>query len=228
MSLMLQHQKAVREQKQAGQDVAPSASASSAIGPAPAGLIGTQQLAALLDKALAVDLAKLKEIRSRDGKADLKEGLLEKYAGYVTRLQDSGQLHDLLGWFLVWLFDTKKLGRAVAHGLWCVAHGVTLPERFARDLPTFVADAILEWAECEVEAGRTPEPYFTQIFAPADGLCGTPWDLPDEVTAKFYRLRGLWLLEDGKPELAAEALEVALDMGAKVKTALGQARKQVS
>lgn len=35
-----------------------------------------------------------------------------------------------------------------------------MPERFKRDLPTYLCDTIVDWADAEQDAGRSTEPYF--------------------------------------------------------------------
>lgn len=228
MSLMLSYQqkmRAARERAEAGQ---PEPEKPDTLKVVPSGLIGNQQLGALLDKALEQDLKSLKGINSRERKAEVKRQLVDKYAVYVERLKAVSATHDLLGWYLVWLFDIGEMDNAVEYGLWCVREGVALPERFNRDVKTFVADAILEWADAQFDAGHSVQPYFAAVFNHADGMCCQPWDLPDEVTAKFYRQQGLVLARAEKFTAAVNVLEEALSLGAKVKTALADARKKAT
>ena len=228
MSLMLSYQQKVRAQKERAAAGQPEPTKPDELKVAPAGLIGNQQLGALLDKALEQDLKSLKGISSRERKADVKRELVDKYAGYVERLRASSLQHDLLGWYLVWLFDIGELDTAVTYALWCVESGVGLPERFNRSTQAFAADAILEWADAQYDAGHSVEPYFTALFNNADGVCSQPWDLPDEVTAKFYRQQGLVYARAEKFTAAVDVLEEALSLGAKVKTALADARKKAA
>ncbi|MEZ6853138.1 phage terminase small subunit [Halodesulfovibrio aestuarii] len=228
MSLMLSHQQRMREQKKRVEAGQPEPEKPDMLKTAPTGLVGTQQLLALLDKALEQDLKSLKGINSRERKAEVKRQLVEKYTTYVERLKAVSATHDLLGWYLVWLFDIGEMDTAVEYGLWCVREGVALPERFNRDVKTFVADAILEWTDVQFEAGHSVQPYFAAVLNNADGMCCQPWDLPDEVTAKFYRQQGLVLARAEKFTAAVDVLEEALSLGAKVKTALADARKKAA
>ncbi|WP_034603577.1 phage terminase small subunit, partial [Halodesulfovibrio aestuarii] len=228
MSLMLSHQQKMRAARERAESGQPEPEKPDMLKTAPTGLVGTQQLLALLVKALEQDLKSLKGINSRERKAEVKRQLVEKYTTYVERLKAVSATHDLLGWYLVWLFDIGELDTAVEYGLWCVREGVVLPERFNRDVKTFVADAILEWTDAQFEAGHSVQPYFAAVLNNADGMCCQPWDLPDEVTAKFYRQQGLVLARAEKFTAAVDVLEEALSLGAKVKTALADARKKAA
>lgn len=197
------------------------------VGNVPAGAIGNQQLVALISNALEQDLAALKELKSVERKAEVKrEQLIPKYRSYVQRLRSAGLKHDVLGYYLVWLFDTDAIGEAVEHALWCAENDVAMPARFSRDARTFALDAVIEWAAAEYDNDRSPEPYFSTLFSVAEGMCSQPWDVPDNVTAKLYRLHGLLLERAEKADAAIAALEIAHDMGGKVKTALEKLRKK--
>jgi hypothetical protein len=126
-----------------------------------------------------------------------------------------------LGQILVWLFDIKDIPQAMDLAVYCIAHDVPMPERFKRDLSTFLCDTIIEWAENEHEAGRSCEPYFGQVFDLAKD-----WDIPDQVRARFYRLRGLIALKKKEWKQAVIELEYASEYGAKVKTWLARANKK--
>jgi len=79
----------------------------------------------------------------------------------------------------------------------------------------------LSWADTEFEAGRSVEPYFSRVFDLAEN-----WDLHDEIRAKFYRLKGLIAMDKDDFTMVVPALETAMEYGAKVKTALGDAMKK--
>ena len=100
-----------------------------------------------------------------------------------------------------------------------------MPERFNRDLPTFLCDTVIEWSENEFEEDRSCEPYFTDVFNLANTE-DAPWDLPDQVRAKFYRLRGMIAYKKEDWKQAVIDLEHAKEYGAKVKTLLEKANKK--
>jgi hypothetical protein len=228
MSLILQHQeatnKAMKQDEELQSDIPEEEFAGSE--QYESGIMQSTQLDHTLDASLKQDLAMLKGINSRSRRAEVKQELIEKYRPYIDRLKTSGDRHEVQGWFLVWLFDTENISFAIDYGTWCIANKIPLPERFNRATDVFVVDAVLEWANGEFEEEKSIEPYFSFIFEHADGFCSKPWNLPDEVTAKLYRLHGLNLLAKEKFAAAADALSEAFDLGAKVKTPLGKARRK--
>ncbi len=191
------------------------------------GTLGKQQHAQLLADSLTEDLKKLHELKSIERKIEMKRTvLLPKYKSHVDELTGADKAAPLLGQYLVWLFDVGDMPRALALGLYCDAHGVDLPERFNRDLHTFMADAVLEWAEAEHTAERSPEPYFSQILEHiTDATDEGGWDVPDALRAKFYRLSGFLLEAGGNLAGAKDALTEALKLGAQVKTRLSEVTK---
>lgn len=191
------------------------------------GLVAGQQLARLLDASLSEDLKKLSEIKAVSTKIQRKrEVLIPQYEGYVERLREEGHQHDLLTYMMLWLFDAGDIEKALDLGLYCVRAGVPMPERFRRDVSTTIADAVLEWAEGVYNEKGTPEPYFSTVLGFIDGMnTPEPWDLPDKVTAKYYRLAGLLEMRAGRNESAVSCFETALELGASVKTVLAEARK---
>lgn len=189
----------------------------------PASGIGRQQALAKIDAELAADLAGLKAIKSiKQKEAEKQAHLVPKYMPVVQTLKAAGSSHPLLGQILVWLFDIKDIPGAMDLALYCLDHDVPMPERFKRDLPTFLAGTVLEWAEAEQEAGRTPEPYLTDMMD-----MSREWDLPDPIRAGFYRVKGLMAMEKEDYTAAVAALETAMEYGAKVKTALSAAEKKL-
>lgn len=222
MSLMLKHQL-----KHPKTSPVPDRPATGVIGSGAAGMIGRQQLSTLLDNALEEDLRGLKAIKSVERKIEVKRDLLvPKYRDYVARLRSDGRRHDLLGYYLVWLFDAGQIEAALDLGFYLIDAGVALPERFNRDVSTFMADAVLEWSDAAFDADRSPEPYFSALFAHVDGSeKAEPWDLPDALRAKYYRLRGLLDERTGDTAAALANLQRAMDLGAKVKTKLNELKR---
>jgi len=189
----------------------------------PGSSIGKQQAVTAFEKELAADLEKLSFIRSiKQKETEKAEHLVPKYLPVVQTLIAAGSAHPLLGQILVWMFDTKDIHQAMALAFYCIANKVPMPERFKRDLPTYLCDVVLDWADGEFEAGRSTEPYFEQMCEAAKGF-----DLPDQVTAKMYRLKGL--IAEKKEDYAQAVLDLtdAEKYGAKVKTVLARVAKKM-
>lgn len=224
MSLMKRHQQAVRTgTAPARQESQPTA----VIGIVPTGLMAARKLGNNISATLQADLQRLSAFKSVERKQELKrDELLPKYTPYVQRLQAEGQQHELLGWYLVWLLDAGEIERGLEYGQWCIANGVSLPEKFRRDVPTYLADAVADWAEPLTAAGQSTEPYLTRLVHAADGLC-SQWDIPDALSARLVKAHADALAGSDRWEQAVEAYEIALELGAKVKTVLATARKQL-
>lgn len=224
MGLMTQFQKEKKTDPAYGD---PQKGGYGVVGTMPTSAMGKQQVTGQFEKELANDLAALKMIKSIKEKERVKaETLIPKYMPLVGSLKGSGSDHPLLGQILVWLFDTNDIPGAMDLAVYCIEHKVPMPERFNRDLPTYLCDTVIEWAEKEFEADRSCETYFTQVFdlAHADDA---PWDVPDQVRAKFYRLRGMIAFKNEEWKKAVIQLEFAGEYGAKVKTLLDQANKKL-
>ncbi|MCF8093692.1 MAG: hypothetical protein K9K40_14680 [Desulfotignum sp.] len=223
MSLMVKFQKRHTDGAGKAADAEKRSGPGRAVRSLPASGIARNQAMAKIDAELAADLAGLKAIKSiKQKEAEKQSHLVPKYMPVVQTLKTSGSSHPLLGQILVWLFDIKDIPGAMDLASYCLDHDVPMPERFKRDLPTFLSGTVLEWAEAEQEAGRTPEPYLTDMMDMSQD-----WDLPDPIRAGFYRVKGLMAMEKEDYSAAVAALETAMEYGAKVKTALFQAEKKL-
>jgi hypothetical protein len=144
----------------------------------------------LMEDALAVDLDRIGAINSRELRQQLKrDELLPKYLDYVQRYRDSGLSfpNSVVMQVLVWLFDTVQFEAGLDLADFAMEQGQVMPERFKRDVPTFVADAVIEWAEAEQKAGRSPEPYLSNLLPRVDG----EWQLTEQIPAKYHKLIGI-------------------------------------
>ncbi|WP_421547659.1 phage terminase small subunit [Pseudomonas sp. QD4] len=148
----------------------------------------------LMLSALAGDLERISAINSRDDRQKLKrDELLPKYLEYVTRYRDSGLNYPnpVVMQVLVWLFDTVQFEQGLELANFAIEQGQAMPERFNRDVPTFVADELIDWAEAEHKAGRSPEPYVSDLLTWVDGR----WDLFERIPARYHKLLGILAIE---------------------------------
>nr|WP_284146365.1 phage terminase small subunit [Pseudomonas mosselii] len=181
---------------------------------------------ALMEAGLDEDLARLSDIKGLATKQDLKRNeLLPKYQEYIDRYLASGLVYQnrVLVMVMVWLFDTAQFEDALALADIAIGQGQEMPERFKRDIPTFVADAVCEWAYDEHQAGRSPEPYLSELLPRVDG----EWDLPEQIPAKYHKLIGIRALEAKEWATAIKHLERAAELYPKVGvgTRIDNARK---
>ena len=148
----------------------------------------------LMEAALEVDLQRIGEINSHELRRQLKrEELLPKYQEYVQQYRDSGLSfpNSVLMYVLIWLFDTAEFDKGLELADFAISQGQVLPERFNRDIPTFVADEVIDWAEREYKAGRSPEPYLTNLLPRVDG----EWTLFERIPARYHKQIGILALD---------------------------------
>lgn len=138
---------------------------------------------------LTEDRRKLKAIQSVERKIALKRDLLPKYQPWVEgRLAgNAGGQDDVLMTVMVWHIDTGDFDRALAIAEYALAHGLTLPDQYKRDVATLVAEEIAEQA---LAAQADDKPFATEYLLAADALTAGS-DMPDEVRAKLQKALGL-------------------------------------
>ncbi len=238
MSLALAHKRRVREQ-----GAAAAATGARAYTPATAlaGPANAQKHLALMTTAMDADLERISAINSREARQALKrDELLPKYLDYVQRYRESGLNHPnpVLMQVLVWLFDTAQFEAGIELADFAIGQGQQLPERFKRDVQTFVADELIDWAEAEHKAGRSPEPYVSQLLPRVDGNWDgfkqggeserpSPWQLFERIPARYHKLLGVLAMDRKDWGAAVEHLNRATELYPEigVKTRLEGAEK---
>ncbi len=137
--------------------------------------------------------------RIEDKVAHKREVLVPKYRSAIEEYLESESRFDnpLFAIMVVWLFDIDDLETAIE---WCgkaIEHGLDMPQRFKRDFATFCADEVLKWCERMSAQGHAIEPFFSQVFTKVT----EEWRINEQLTAKWYKFAGLFLLRDenGKP-----------------------------
>lgn len=216
MSLALQHK---RRTLALGVAAVSAAAAAATLPYSPAEALNSPANArkhlALMVAGLDEDLARLSDIKGLATRQDLKRNeLLPKYQEYVQRYLASGLVYPnrVLVQVMVWLFDTAQFEDALELADIAIGQGQEMPERFKRDIPTFVADAVCEWAYDEHQAGRSPEPYLSDLLPRVDG----EWDLPEQIPAKYQKLIGIRAMEAKDWVTAIKHLERAIELYPKV------------
>lgn len=229
MSLALAHKRRVQAEgpaaaARAGAEAVVYSSATALSSPANA-----KKHLKLMEDALAQDLERISAINSRELRQQLKrDELLPKYLDYVQRYRDSELSfpNSVVMQVLVWLFDTVQFEAGLDLANFAIEQNQPMPERFKRDVPTFVADAVIEWAEAEQKAGRSPEPYVSDLLPRVDG----EWQLTEQIPAKYHKLLGIRSLDAREWTKAITHFERATQLhdGIGVGTRLEGARKALA
>nr|WP_232253806.1 phage terminase small subunit [Pseudomonas glycinae] len=182
----------------------------------------------LQEAAMAQDLERLSAIKGLAGRQALKrEELLPKYQDFIQRYMDSGLVmpNPVLVQVMVWLFDTEQFEDGLELADFAIEQGQEMPERFKRNVQTFVADAVIEWAFREYNAQRSPEPYLSDLLPRVDG----EWDLPEQIPSKYHKLIGMRAMEAEQWETALKHLERSTELHAKAgnETRIAKCRKAI-
>ena len=183
----------------------------------------------LQEAALDQDLERLSAIKGLAGRQSLKrDELLPKYQDYVQRYCESGlNFHNrILVQVMVWLFDTEQFEDGLELADFAIEQGQVMPERFKRDIQTFVADAVIDWAFAEYNAERSPEPYLSSMLPLVDGQ----WELTEQIPSKYHKLIGMRAMEAGELSTALKHLERSTELYPKAgnETRISKCRKALA
>lgn len=184
----------------------------------------------LMEASLDQDLQRLSDIKGLAGRQALKrEELLPKYQDFIQRYMDSGLVmpNRVLVQVMVWLFDTEQFEDGLALADFAIGQGQEMPERFKRrDVQTFVADAVIDWAYAEYNAQRSPEPYLSDLLPRVDG----EWELTEQIPSKYHKLIGVRAMEAEQWETALQHLERSTELYAKAgnETRIAKCRKAIA
>ncbi|QZD69456.1 phage terminase small subunit [Pseudomonas sp. 3-2] len=229
MSLALAHKRRILAQGTAA--VIAAAAAPLAYSPAEAlsSPANAKKHLLLMQASLDEDLKRLSDLKNLASKQTLKRTeLLPKYQDFIQRYMDSGLVmqNPVLVQVMVWLFDTEQFEDGLELADFAIKQGQEMPERFKRNVQTFVADAVIEWAFREYNAQRSPEPYLSDLLPRVDG----EWDLPEQIPSKYHKLIGMRAMEAEQWETALKHLERSTELHAKAgnETRIAKCRKAIA
>ncbi|MFM9379612.1 phage terminase small subunit [Pseudomonas sp. UV AK001] len=229
MSLALAHKRRILAQGTAA--VIAAAAAPLAYSPAEAlsSPANAKKHLQLMQASLDEDLKRLSDLKNLASKQTLKRTeLLPKYQDFIQRYMDSGLVmqNPVLVQVMVWLFDTEQFEDGLELADFAIEQGQEMPERFKRNVQTFVADAVIEWAFREYNAQRSPEPYLSDLLPRVDG----EWDLPEQIPSKYHKLIGMRAMEAEQWETALKHLERSTELHAKAgnETRIAKCRKAIA
>lgn len=229
MSLALAHKRRILAQGTAA--VIAAAAAPLAYSPAEAlsSPANAKKHLLLMEASLDEDLKRLSDLKNLASKQTLKRAeLLPKYQDFIQRYMDSGLVmpNRVLVQVMIWLFDTEQFEDGLELADFAIEQGQEMPERFKRDVQTFVADAVIDWAYAEYNAQRSPEPYLSDLLPRVDG----EWNLPEQIPSKYHKLIGMRAMEAEQWETALKHLERSTELHAKAgnETRIAKCRKAIA
>jgi hypothetical protein len=133
--------------------------------------------------ALKSDLATLQALRTVEEKVAFKREVIKGYLPFVQDYinSDKHYANPVAVRTMVWLFDIDDIERGIAVALKLIKQQQAMPSNFDRDLPTFLCDAVYDWANTLLEKKESAEPYLKQVVDQVSA-----WDLHPAVSGKMY------------------------------------------
>lgn len=137
--------------------------------------------------ALSADLARLAPVKDVIERAKIKAELLKTYWPFVDAYIKNGDNYpnDVAVRVCIWLFDVFDIERGLDLAFVLIQQNQITPPKFDRDLPTFVCDAVYDWAAelLKTEPPQSASPYLDTLVATMDLK---KWDLSPPVQSKMY------------------------------------------
>ncbi|HHA2787020.1 TPA: phage terminase small subunit [Stenotrophomonas maltophilia] len=160
---------------------------------------------------LTADRARLKQIQSTQGKAQLKIALLPSYAPYLEGVlsANAGGKDDIVSTLMLWHFDAGQFDAGLDIAQYVLAHGLDMPDTHKRTAGCVVAEEI---GQAAVNALKTSAPFDLAVLDRAVALTDGQ-DMPDEVQARLLVARGRGRLATDTEDapLDAEAVGQVID-----------------
>jgi len=159
-------------------------------------------MAVQMHMRLALDLRRLKEIKSVQAKVEAKRSMLPEYEawieGWFSALEQTGTAREdeIVGTMMVWKIDIGDYAGALALAEPILAHKLALPARYARDAATLVAEEIADAALTALGRG---EAFDLTVLQKTESLVADI-DMHDEVKAKLFKAVGLEFLRQAEQE----------------------------
>lgn len=183
----------------------------------------------VVENELAHDLELLSERDSIAEKIALKRELVPKYLPRVRAYIEGGanRPNALMVWCVIWLLDIEDIEQALELANFAIKQQQQAPSRFKRDLPTYVAETLHDWAEREYKAQRSPHPYYSEVLEAVDSQ---RWPVSNIIVlGKLYKLAGLVCDQQEDFAKAVHWYEKATEVNDKagVKTRLDVARNKL-
>ena len=152
-------------------------------------------------------VAQLEAYRAQlSGKAEaekmaIKKEALSVFGPYLKAFFAAGKSANdqLVAWCMIWLWDVGDIEAFVSQSQQAEKMGVKSP--IATPLDEFRQRRVREWAEEQVFAGQSPEPYLSQVFDAEQEQMG------EHIRGMFHRVLGLDLerqMETAPPEKKVE------------------------
>lgn len=157
------------------------------------------------------DKRRLKKVRSKERKAELKRDMLPEYLPWVAGVlsQGKGAQDAVLMTVMIWRLDAGDVPGALEIARYAIAHGLVPPAGFKRDATAYLLAE--EVADATTRAWTLKTPVDTGPLLATIELTKSA-DMPDQVRAKLHKITGYVLRDGGRALDAMEHLTRALQL----------------
>lgn len=158
---------------------------------------------------LAIHRRALKQIQSKEAKAEFKAKILLEYLPWLEGVLSAGsgyQDNVLMTW-LTWAIDCGDYPLAIRIGEYALFHDLILPDNFSRTTATLIAE---EFADKAKIARDIKSEFDLSLLTQVKEITQAQ-DMPDEVRAKLLKEIGL-LQKENNPIAALENLKRAMEL----------------
>lgn len=141
--------------------------------------------------SLQQDLDRLSALDDVAQKVQLKKmELLPKYLPLVDAYLNSGAYHTnpLIVRVAIWAFDVEDIETAMRLADACIDQQQLAPAYFKRDLPTFFAETLVDWAERQLKEKLSASPWIDQV---CERLASNTWPTTNDIVrGKAFKVAG--------------------------------------
>lgn len=157
--------------------------------PAPDSPIGHKLVGELANyqSAMEIDLIKIKAETTLEGKARIKQTVLPTYLDFVNAYVANGDNYpnDVAVQVMIMLLDIGDIEGGLDLGLHLVKQGQKMPQKFDRDMQTFLCDFIYDWASVQLKAEHSASPYLDVLTATTEN---DNWNMHPVCMSKLFAM----------------------------------------
>lgn len=107
----------------------------------------------------------LKALHDINEKIELKKAIVPEYLEYLKQYEETGQRYQnsVMPQLVIWLFDIGDIETALHYTKLSISLGLDSPANMKRNLDTFAADFIGNWAIDQHKADASAAPYIFEL-----------------------------------------------------------------
>lgn len=140
---------------------------------------------------LATHVQQLKNVQSMQRKLDMKKEFAPTYDAYIQAqlAEEPAKQDPILTQVMIWLADIGEYERAMEIALYAHEYQLDMPQRFNRDVSTWMTDTFADAAIAAEKAGATDGPTLLMLKDISEATVDD--DMPDEARAKLHKAMGV-------------------------------------